>query len=157
MRNALSVLVVLSALVPIGCGDAGNPEGEGSAAAESAAAGLQGSGAAASDAAPAGPVPTVTAEARLEEREQGASLSVAVAGLTPGERYPVHVHEGTCQQDGPVRLPLGRVTAGGDGTGSVRMTVGEGRLPDAPLFVEVLGQDGTPTACADVAVGPSSQ
>ena len=157
MRNVLSVLVMLFALVPMGCEDAGNPERDASPETEPASVRPQGSGADPSEAAPGDPAPAVTADARLEAREQGASLSVTLEGLTPGQRYPVHVHEGTCQQDGPVRLPLGRVTARSDGTGSVRMTVDDDRLPDAPIFVEVLGPDGSPTACADVAVGPAAQ
>lgn len=96
----------------------------------------------------------VRGSATLDIDDSSAVVEVAVTGLEPGTAYPAHVHEGDCVAGGPIRLPLGRLTADEEGAGSVRMRVGHGRLPaDAPLFVQVHDPDGRPVACANVADG----
>ncbi len=89
-------------------------------------------------------------------RESGeAEVRLDVQGLEPGLRYSAHVHEGRCATGGPIRLPLGRVTADEDGAGALRMRVAGDRLPGSGLFVQVHAPTGEPVACADVD-GPES-
>ena len=84
-------------------------------------------------------------------REGGeAVVRVAVRGLEPGTRYATHVHEGRCATGGPIRLPLGRITADEEGAGALRMRVSADRLPETALFVQLHAPDGEPVACADV-------
>lgn len=72
-------------------------------------------------------------------------------GLEPGERYSATVHEGTCAEGGPIRLPLGRMTATAAGAGSLRMRVDADRIPtDSELFVQIQGPDDQPVACANI-------
>ncbi len=95
-------------------------------------------------------VASITASAEVEDRPGGASIRVTLTGLEPEARYPVNVHEGPCVGHGRVSLPLGRITARPDGTGTVRMTVGAGRLPNRPFSVHVRDPSGSPVACAEV-------
>jgi hypothetical protein len=85
-------------------------------------------------------------------RDQGSlRLVVQGEGLEPGTRYSLNVHEGRCATGGPVRLPMGRMTASPDGTGSVRMQVGEDRLSgEADHFVQIYAPDDSPVACANI-------
>lgn len=93
----------------------------------------------------------VTGEARLEERpDGGASIVVSLQGLDAGALYPVTLHQGSCAHGGPVRVPLGRITARADGTGSLRMVLAEGQVPASPLFARAIGPSGGPVACADI-------
>lgn len=141
--------VALAALVAAGCGG-DEPDGRDAAGARSANA-VDDTGAASASAA--GARSPITAEVLLEDRPSGVSLRVTLDGLAPDRRYPVHVHQGACGESGRVSLPLGRITARSDGTGSVRMTVAEDRLPERPFSVRVLDPDGSPVACRDIDAG----
>lgn len=117
-----------------------------------------------------------------EEREAGEGMhdhrfEVELRGLEPGEAYPVHLHQGTCADGGPVVLGFETVRAGTSGTGTSRTRVSfremaaklfarddappeeharaEHGRPEVhpPLFVQAHGPDGTPAACGDLAVG----
>jgi hypothetical protein len=92
----------------------------------------------------------ITADVDLEDLGDRVSVRVTLHGLVPDERYPVNVHADGCDARGAVRLPMGRVTGGEDGTGSVRMTVARDRLPDGPFAIRAQDPDGTPVACAQV-------
>jgi hypothetical protein len=85
-------------------------------------------------------------------REQGSlRLVVEGEGLEPGSRYSAHVHEGRCSEGGPVRLPMGHMTASQEGTGSVRMQVGEDRLSsELDYFIQIYAPDDRPVACANI-------
>jgi hypothetical protein len=84
-------------------------------------------------------------------REGGeAAVRLDVEGLEPGARYAAHVHEGRCATGGPIRLPLGRITADEDGAGAIRMRVDTSRLPRSDLFIQLHAPGGAPVACADV-------
>ncbi|MFO7894483.1 MAG: hypothetical protein R6U63_12175 [Longimicrobiales bacterium] len=144
--------LALAALLATGCGG-DQPDG-GSDTAARGGAGGDAEDASGSAATTAGSTAAVAAEVLLEDRPSGVSLRVTLAGLVPDRRYPVHVHEGECGGGGRVSLPLGRVTAGPDGTGSVRMSVAEDRLPERPFSVRVLDPDGSPVACEDVDAAP---
>lgn len=93
----------------------------------------------------------VRGRATLTPDDAGARVEVRGEGLEPGESYTAHVHEGRCAEGGPIRLPLGRMTASAEGTGSLRMRVDADRLPaDADLFVQIHAPDDAPVACADI-------
>jgi hypothetical protein len=140
--------VLAVALVFSGCGEEGadpdraDPSPEAPAQAPAAGEAMT----------PGGSEPAISLEARIEDRDDGVSIRVTLEGLEPEARYPVHVHEGGCAESGRVSLPLGRVTGRPDGTGSVRMTVDGGRLPDRPFSVRVQDPTGA-TACTEL--GPA--
>jgi hypothetical protein len=93
----------------------------------------------------------VRGRATLSAEGDGGRAEVEGEGLEPGESYTAHVHEGRCADGGPVRLPLGRMTASTEGTGSLRTRVDADRLPaGATLFIQVHAADDTPVACADI-------
>lgn len=85
-------------------------------------------------------------------RDQGSlRLEVEGEGLEPGSRYSAHVHEGRCAEGGPIRLPVGHMTASPDGTGSMRMQVDEDRLSaEGDHFIQIYAPDDRPVACANV-------
>lgn len=96
----------------------------------------------------------ITADVAVEDQGDRVSLRVTLDGLVPDANYPVNVHDGGCDANGRVRLPMGQVTGRRDGTGSVRMTLAVGRLPDRPFSVRVLDPEGTPAACAQLDTEP---
>lgn len=77
-------------------------------------------------------------------------VTVELGGLTSGESYPVHIHQGTCQEGGGVAVGLNAVEAT-DGSGSSETSFAAGDLSmDASHFVQAHLPDGTPAACGDV-------
>lgn len=77
-------------------------------------------------------------------------VTVRLEGLSSGESYPVHIHQGTCQEGGGVAVGLTSVQAT-DGTGSSETSVAAAELSmDASHFVQAHLPDGTPAACGDV-------
>ncbi len=85
-------------------------------------------------------------------RDQGSlRLVVEAEGLESGSRYSANVHEGRCAEGGPVRLPMGHMTASPDGTGSVRMQVDDDRFPaEREFFIQIYAPDDRPVACANI-------
>lgn len=94
----------------------------------------------------------VRGRAEIRTGGDGAFMvRVEADSLEPGGRYTAHIHEGRCADGGPSRLPLGRITATGEGTGSIRMRVDADRLPaEADLFVQLHAPDDRPVACANL-------
>jgi hypothetical protein len=93
----------------------------------------------------------ITGEAAFDRDGDQLTVNVSLEGLEPGAQYPAHLHDGRCAAGGPVRLPLGDVTAGEDGAGSLRMRLsGERVQAGEAVFVQVHGTDGQPVACADL-------
>lgn len=88
-------------------------------------------------------------------RDQGTlRLEVEGEGLEPGSRYSAHVHEGRCADGGPIRLPMGHMTASPEGTGSMRLQVDEDRLSaEGDYFVQIYAPDDRPVACANIESG----
>ncbi len=90
---------------------------------------------------------------RLSRNGDDLLAVVDAEGLEPGVRYSVRIHEGDCADGGPVLLPLGRMTAGEDGTGSLRFRAEADRLPNAErVFVQIHTGDRA-VACANVERG----
>ena len=93
----------------------------------------------------------VTGRVEGEPDGEGASLTLTLDGLEPGSVYPAHLHSGRCAAGGPVVVPLGRVTAEQDGTGSLTAEVeGTELAADEPLFVQAHNPDGDAVACGDL-------
>jgi Cu/Zn superoxide dismutase len=63
-----------------------------------------------------------TAHGRAELFQKGSDVSVWISlkGLTPGP-HAVHLHVGTCAAPGTIAVSLGDVTAGPDGTASMKI------------------------------------
>lgn len=114
-------------------------------------------------AAPAAPAPgpvTVNfeplgdflAEGAVTIRRDGATIRVDVLAdshLGPGD-YPMHIHEGTCEEGGRVVASLTTMTGGEGGEGSTTTTLPAEQLPlDGTYFIQMHQIDGTPIACGD--------
>lgn len=98
-------------------------------------------------------------EGTAQMHHQGDSVRVTVrlGGLSSGESYPVHIHQGTCQEGGGVAVGLTSVQAT-DGTGRSETGVAAGELSmDASYFVQAHLPDGTPAACGDVPAHEGSE
>lgn len=94
----------------------------------------------------------VTGAAMLMQRGDSLEVRVNLSGLTSGEEYAVHVHEGTCDTGGGVAEGLNPVTGQSDGTGSSTAVVTTSSVtgPDASYFIQAHLPDGTPAACGDM-------
>ncbi|MFW6010764.1 MAG: hypothetical protein ACOC9H_02480 [Gemmatimonadota bacterium] len=92
----------------------------------------------------------ITGTAEVGPDGDAVEIEVAFEGLTEGETYPVHLHEGTCSEGGGVAAPIGEVTGGADGTGSASATIAADDLSaDASYFVQGHLPDGDPAVCGD--------
>lgn len=93
---------------------------------------------------------------RAEAVRDGNDLVVEVEaqGLEPGATYASFLHQGRCAEGGPVQVPVGRILADENGTGSVGLRVEANRAPaGGELFVQVHAPDDQPVACADIGPG----
>lgn len=115
--------------------------------------------------------------AQLSHGQDALNVTLNLTGLTAGETYPAHIHRGGCDEDGPVVAPLGSVTAGSDGTGTIEASVpmdmfqmsegmkegehameeGEAMMEEGQEATQHMGfsirahlPDGTPAACTDI-------
>lgn len=92
----------------------------------------------------------ITGTAEVGPSGDAVEIEVSFEGLTEGDTYPVHLHEGTCSEGGGVAAPIGEVTGGTDGTGSASATIAAGDLSaDASYFVQGHLPDGQPAVCGD--------
>jgi hypothetical protein len=93
----------------------------------------------------------ITGDAAANHLEDEVRIGLSLDGLQPGETYMAHIHEGSCEAGGPVRVPLESVTAGEDGMGTSSTVVPADQLgTDAALFVQVHHPDGRPAACGNI-------
>jgi len=99
------------------------------------------------------PIGEFIAEGAVTLRRSGDSITadiLADSHLGPGD-YPIHIHEGICEEGGRVVVALQTMTGGegGEGTSVTRFPIAE--LPlDGTYFVQMHQSDGTPIACADL-------
>lgn len=99
----------------------------------------------------------VEGTARLHHHADTLHATVRLSGLSSGESYPVHIHQGTCQEGGGVAVGLSSVNAT-DGTGTSETSVPASELSmDASYFVQAHLPDGTPAACGDVPAHEDSE
>jgi Cu/Zn superoxide dismutase len=97
-----------------------------------------------------------TAHGRAELFQKGSDVSVWISlkGLTPGA-HAVHLHVGTCAAPGTIAVSLGDVTAGPDGTASMKIAststipvVGKGYSLD--VHAAASATPGDVVACGDL-------
>lgn len=89
--------------------------------------------------------------AQLDRDGDDIVVTVQADSLRPGTRYTAAVYEGRCSDGGPVALPVGQITASGQGSGSIRMEFGAGRVPaEGDLFLQLNDADDRPVACANL-------
>lgn len=93
----------------------------------------------------------VRGTARLTREDDDVIVVVEAEGLEPGSRYDAQLHEGVCADGGPAVLPLGRITGGDDGNGSLRFRAASDRLSgEETVFVQIDAAGDSAVACANV-------
>lgn len=93
----------------------------------------------------------VTGTASWSVEGDSVSVTVSLQGLTPGEKYPTHVHQGTCQAGGGVAAPLTAVAGGSGGSGEATTTLARSDFEQGTAYyVQAHLADGMPAACGDL-------
>lgn len=107
----------------------------------------------------------ITGTAEITHSGDAVTIVLEMSGLNPGDYYPAHIHEGSCEQPGGVVAALKEVPAASDGMGSSTTELsmsemmgeeqamgemGEGEHPEMQAYVQVHSPGGTPAACANV-------
>lgn len=160
MRNRnpwLTPLVALTVAGLFACGggetaDSGEMEAGGGASEEAAGQMQQTPGAADSVQVTLEPKNQsgIEGTATIRHMADTVHVTLSLTGLTSGNSYPAHIHQGTCQEGGGVAAGLTAVEAA-DGSGSSETRVPASELSmDASHFVQAHLPDGTPAACADL-------
>lgn len=110
----------------------------------------------------------ISGTASVSHTADSVTVTMDLTGLTEGETYSAHIHQGSCEQQGPVVAPLSSVEAEAGGAGSAtttlsmdQLTSGEGEAMGegegmqegeahemGNYYVQVHFPDGTPAACA---------
>ena len=65
----------------------------------------------------------ISGTAEIAHSEEDVTVVLQMSGLEAGDRYPAHIHSGSCEEQGPVAASLSAVEATEDGTGSSTTTV----------------------------------
>lgn len=156
-KTATTALVALSFAGLIACGggeagDSGQMEAGGQAAEEEA--GQMEEAGAAADSVQITLAPKnesgIEGTATIRHMADTVHVTVRLSGLTSGNSYPAHIHQGTCQEGGGVAAGLTSVKAA-DGSGGSQTRIPASKLSmDASYFVQAHLPDGTPAACGDV-------
>jgi hypothetical protein len=98
----------------------------------------------------------VTGEATFTAQGEQTQVMLRVTGAPPNSTHPAHIHQGTCENQGPVVAPLQSVTVDASGTGTSTSTV------SVPLATVMNGQHyvqahaangGQPVACGNIPQG----
>lgn len=93
----------------------------------------------------------ITGTATLTARGDSLAVDLSLSGLTEGDSYAAHLHEGTCEAGGGVVVGLAAVTGQADGTGSSTKSIARSAMaPGQSYFIQAHQPDGTPAACGDV-------
>lgn len=95
----------------------------------------------------------VSGEATVIKEADEVVVLIEVAGLPEEGEYAAHIHEGSCEEGGPVHVGLNPVAGMADGTGASTTTLDREELNgDEPVdgFVQVHALDGAPIACGDI-------
>ena len=94
----------------------------------------------------------VTGTVEADRSPDALRLTLNVEGLEPGATYAAHVHDGRCAAGGPVRAPLGDLTADQQNRSQLEREVAAVPAPE-PVFVQVHAPDGSAVACGDLPTG----
>ena len=93
----------------------------------------------------------VSGQAMGMHADGSVTMFIELEGLPEEGEYAAHIHSGTCESGGPVAVPLNPLLGLADGTGSsTTILEADDILVDAPHFIQVHGEGGTPIACADM-------
>ena len=92
----------------------------------------------------------ITGTARLTPRGDSVAVRLSLSGLTEGDGYAAHVHEGSCDSGGGVAVGLNPVTGQADGSGTSTKTVAGSALAGGQRYIQAHLPNGTPAACGDV-------
>lgn len=105
-------------------------------------------------------VPTGTASLNWDGTTQKLSVKLALSGLAPNSSHPVHIHKGSCAQQGPVLQGLQPVVtdAAGNGTSTTSIANFTAGITGPGLYINVHNGPGLTTddqmlsiACGDIA------
>ncbi|MDT5112235.1 MAG: hypothetical protein QOE20_4125, partial [Mycobacterium sp.] len=118
---------------------------------------------------PLGNQPSGTVALSWDPQTKNFSAKLQMAGFTPGSSHAMHIHQGSCAEQGAVLVPFPDVIA--NGTGAIDTTVTSSQPAAAGLAVGTflnihlapaaqLGAPGsvgyTPIACADITPSAST-
>ncbi len=93
----------------------------------------------------------VRGEAMAMHDDATVIVMIEVEGLPAEGEYAAHIHQGSCEDGGPVAVPLNPVLGEADGTGSSTTTLDADEISaDERQFIQVHGEGGTPIACGDI-------
>lgn len=97
----------------------------------------------------------VSGEATLTERDAQSEVMVRLTGSQPNVTHQGHIHEGTCENLGPVVAPLQPVTTDGQGSGTSTSTVDLGIANvmngrHVISYHEAGGNPGRPITCGQI-------
>lgn len=105
----------------------------------------------------------VAGTAIVTEAGGGTRVQVNLTGYNPNQQSAGHIHEGTCEQQGPVRFPLNTITANAQGAGTADTTVAT--APYATVtngrhyvqYHEAGSPPGKQVSCANIPAGGGGQ
>lgn len=94
----------------------------------------------------------VTGETMFTEMGQQTQVMLRVMGAPANSTHPAHIHEGTCENQGPVVVPLESVTVDGSGIGSSTSTVDVSlaTVMNGQHYVQAHDAGGTPVVCGNI-------
>jgi hypothetical protein len=100
----------------------------------------------------------VSAEASLREVGAQTSVQFTIRDGPPNATLAAHIHQGSCQQQGPVVLPLEQIITDATGIGTSVTTVAMPirSLQDGQHYVQAHAPGvtpGPPVACGDIGTG----
>lgn len=94
----------------------------------------------------------IEGEARIRPKDDSLQVELLLQGISPGQRYPAHVHRGSCAAGGGVAAALSSVS-GKQEPGTSTTTIAASAVPaDTSYFIQAHLSDGTPAACGNVPV-----
>lgn len=95
----------------------------------------------------------IQGEAVIARQEDAIRVRLTLNGVTPGSRYPVHLHSGRCRAGGPVATALTEVSAQ-TSTATTAITFSASSVtPGDSYYLQAHLPDGTPAACVNVPAG----
>jgi hypothetical protein len=93
----------------------------------------------------------VTGTALTDQSDGRVTITVSLEGLDPATTYLASAHSDRCAADGPVRVPLGRITGNDEGTARADFRAEVEELPEhQPWSIQIQTENGETVACADI-------
>lgn len=97
----------------------------------------------------------ITGTVTLTKKGDSTEVSVALSGARAGEKYPSHIHSGTCAKPGDPVAPLADVAVGPDKTGTsttmvLTSVLDSARTKFGSLVEQSHNKAMRPVACAEI-------